>query len=96
MAGTFADQATLAGDNAFINKCRAALLFRSVELMTSTTAQTFTTLAKMQAIFQNAGADASNMAWRVAAGNATIAAAAPAVPSDSDTQFAVNTFLALG
>ena len=95
MAGTFADRATLATDNAFVNKCRAAMIFRAVELVNSATAQTFPTLSLMQSILQNAGANAQNMSWLVATGNATIAAAAPAVPTDSDTQFAVNTFLAM-
>lgn len=94
MAGTFTDKATLANDNAFINKCRAAMLFRAVELTNSATAQSFATLQKMATILQNAGSGAANMAWLVAAGNSTIGAAAPAVPIDSDTQFAVNTFLA--
>jgi uncharacterized membrane protein YadS len=94
MPGTFADKATLASDNAFINKCRAAMIFRANELMTSATAQTVTTLDKMQGIMASAGSGADRMAWIVACGNSAIGAAAPAVPSDSDTQFAVNTFLA--
>ena len=95
MAGTFTDQATLATDNAFINKCRAAMLFRAVEVLTASAVPVVTTITKMNAILQNAGADAPNMAWRVATGNPTVAAEAPAVPSDGDTQFAVNTFLAM-
>ncbi len=95
MAGTFAEKATLATDNAFINKCRVAMIFRAAELINSSTAQSVQTLDRMISIFSGAGNDAANMAWRVAAGNATIGAAAPAVPSDGDTQFAVNTFLAL-
>lgn len=98
MAGTFAEKATLAVDNAFINKCRVAMIFRANELLTSTAAQASGTRAALinaDTIFRNAAADAPSMAWRVAAGNATIGAAAPAVPIDSDTQFAVNTFLAL-
>lgn len=98
MAGTFADKATLATDNAFINKCRVAMLFRANELLSSTAAQNATTratLVSMDGIFRNAGSDAPSMAWRIAAGNSTIGAAAPAVPIDSDIQFAVNTFLAL-
>lgn len=93
MAGTFTDQATLATDNAFINKCKVAMLFRANQLNTSATAQTYLTLSKMNTILQNGASDASRMAWLVATGNSTIAAAAPAVPNDSDTQFAVNTFL---
>ena len=98
MPGTFAEKATLATDNAFINKCRVALMFRATELLASTAAQnasTLKTLTVADGILRSAGSDAASMAWRVAAGNATIGAAAPAVPNDSDTQFAVNTFLAL-
>lgn len=98
MAGTFADKATLAGDNAFINKIRVAMIFRANELLTSTAAQSSTTLKTLTSadgIFRSAASDAPSMAWRVAAGNATIGAAAPAVPIDSDVQFAVNTLLAL-
>lgn len=95
MAGTFADKATLAGDNAFINKCRVAMIFRANELLTSSTAQSVKTLTAMDGIFRNAASDAPSMAWRVSAGNATIGAAAPVVPIDTDVQFAVNTILAL-
>lgn len=95
MAGTFADKATLATDNAFINKVRVALIFRANELLTSTTAQNVRTLNSMNSIFLSAGSDALSMAWRVAASNSTIGSAAPAVPIDSDVQFAVNTILTL-
>lgn len=98
MPGTFADKATLATDNAFINKCKVAMIFRANELLTSTAAQSAATLNALtdaDIIFRNAASDAPSMAWRVAAGNATIGAAAPAVPIDSDVQFAVNTLLAL-
>jgi hypothetical protein len=96
MAGTFADKATLATDNSFINKVKVALIFRANELINSTSAQslaTYDVVGHAKAIFQNAGSDAPSMAWRVAASNATIGAAAPAVPIDSDVQFAVNTIL---
>ena len=95
MAGSLTDQATLATDNTFINKCRAAMLARSVELMKSATPQNFATLSKVMNVFQSAAADASSMAWRVATGSAAIAAGAPAVPSDSDTQQAVNVIMTL-
>ena len=98
MAGTLTDKATLATDNAFINKVRVAMIFRANELLASTSAQnagTRVALVNADTIFRNAGSDAPSMAWRVSAGNATIGAAAPVVPSDSDTQFAVNTLLAL-
>lgn len=97
MAGTLADKAALAVDNAFIAKCRVAMIFRANELLTSTAAQSAATRASlnaMDALFRSAGSDAANIAWRVAASNASIGAAAPAVPNDSDTQFAVNTVLA--
>ena len=93
MAGTFADQATLAGDNAFINKCRAAMIFRAVELVNSSTAQNLATLSKMDSIIRSAAGSAEVMARLIASGNATIAAASPAVPIDSDVQFAVNQFI---
>lgn len=94
MAGTFADQATLTADNAFIAKVRAALIFRANELYNSATAQSYQTLVQARGILDNAGGDAPKYAALVATGNPTIAAAAPAVPSDSDTQYAVNVFLA--
>jgi hypothetical protein len=93
MAGTFADQATLASDNAFIAKVRAAMIYRATELFNSQSAQTWATLNQARGILNNAAADAANIAALVASGNATIAAAAPAVPNDSDTQYAVNTVL---
>lgn len=92
--GTFTDQATLANTNEFIDKCRAAMLFRAVELINSQTPQTLAVLSKMHSILSSAGAGAENMAWLVATGNATVAAAAPEVPSDGDVQFVVNGFLA--
>lgn len=95
MAGTFAEQATLATDNAFINKCRVAMIFRANQLMTSATAQTVRTLDQANTILNNSGNFAPTMAWLVATGNATISAAAPIVPNDADTQFAVNTMLDL-
>ena len=94
MAGSFADQATLTSDNSFIAKVRAAMIFRATELFNSATAQTYATLEQSRRILLNAGSDAANIAALVATGNATIAAAAPAVPSDSDTQYAVNVVLA--
>lgn len=95
MAGTFAEQATLANDNAMIDKCRVAMLFRANELLSSQTAQKLAVLQQAKNIVTNAGADAPSMAWKLATGNATIAAAAPAVPSDGDVQFSVNVQLVL-
>ncbi len=96
MAGTFSEQATLATDNSFINKCKVAMLFRANQILSDAdTNPGYKQMIQMQTIVNNAGGDAPNMAWKVATGNATIAAAAPAVPSDGDTQFAVNTQLDL-
>jgi hypothetical protein len=93
MAGTFADQATLTADNAFIAKVRAAMIYRAVELYDSDTAQSWAVLKQARSILDNAGGDAAKIAALVASGNPTIAAAAPAVPNDADTQYAVNVVL---
>ena len=93
MAGTFADQATLVSDNAFIAKIRCALIYRANELYNSATAQSYRALVQARSILDNAGADAQKYAFLVASGNPTIDSSAPAVPSDGDTQYAVNTFL---
>lgn len=96
MAGTFSDQATLATDNAFIGKCRVALVKRAVELANSADAKSLPQLRQVAEILSTGGeSHASRMAWLVGAGNPTIASAAPAVPNDQDTQYAVNVQLAL-
>lgn len=95
MAGTFAEKATLATDNTFINQCRVAMLFRANQVLNETNFMTLPALQQAKNIVNNAGADAPNMAWKVATGNATIGGAAPVVPSDGDTQFAVNVQLNL-
>lgn len=94
MAGTFAEQAQLATDNTFIAKVKVAMIFRATELFNSQSAQTLATLQQAKGILSNAGGQAGDIAALVAAGNPTIAAAAPAVPNDGDTQYAVNTVLA--
>lgn len=93
MAGTFAEQAQLASDSAFIAKIRVAMIFRANELFNSQSAQTLAVLLQAKGILSNAGSQAPDVAALVATGNPTIAAAAPAIPSDGDTQFAVNTVL---
>ena len=93
MAGTFTEQTELATSNTFISNIRVAMVKRAVELLESDTAQDYRTLSQCKAILDNAAADAVSMAWRVACGNATIAGAAPSIPSDGDTQYAVNQFL---
>ena len=93
MAGTFADQAALAADDVFVAQVKVAMIFRATELYGSATAQTFQALEQSRRILRNAGSESDKIAALVATGNATIAAASPAVPSDGDTQFAVNTVL---
>jgi hypothetical protein len=93
MAGTFADQATLAADNSFIAKVRCAMIYRANELFTSVSAQDYRVTVQARDILMSAAGNASSVAALVASGNATIAAAAPAVPNDGDTQYAVNTVL---
>jgi hypothetical protein len=93
MAGTFAEQATLATDNAFIAKVRCAMIYRANELFTSASAQDYRVIVQAREILMSAAGNAASIAALVASGNATVAAAAPAVPSDGDTQYAVNTFL---
>lgn len=93
MPGTAADITTLANSNDFIAQCRVALVKRAVEIDAGTDRQSATTLNGVASIMSNSEDIAKRMAWLVAAGNATIAAAAPAVPSEGDTQFAVNTLL---
>lgn len=93
MAGTFAEQAQLASDIAFIAKVRVAMIFRANELFNSTSAQTLSVLQQSKGILSNAGSQAPDIAALVATGNATVAAAAPTIPSDGDTQYAVNTVL---
>lgn len=94
MAGTFAEQAELASSNAFVAKVKVAMIFRATELFNSQAAQTISTLQQAKGILSNAGAQAPDIAALVATGNPTIAAAAPAIPNDGDTQYAVNVVLA--
>jgi hypothetical protein len=93
MAGTYAEMAELATLNDFVNLCKISLLKRAVELDDGTDKQTVGILNLLSGIMTDSDGYAKRMAWLIAAGNATISAAAPAVPSEGDTQFAVNTFL---
>jgi hypothetical protein len=94
MAGTLAEQATLAQDSAFVNKVKAAMIFRASANFNSATAQTFRTLEQCRTILGNGGDDAQRIAWLAAVVIPAIASAAPAVPSDATTQTAVDTILA--
>lgn len=93
MAGTLAEQAELATSNAFIAKVRCAMIYRANELYNSESKQTLAVLQQAKQILQSAAGNAETVAALIASGNATIAAAAPAVPSDGDTQYAVNVTL---
>ena len=93
MAGTAADIATLASLNDFIARVRVALIKRAVEIDAGSDRQSAATLNGVASIMSNSEDIAKRMAWLVAAGNPTIAAAAPSVPSEGDTQYAVNTML---
>jgi hypothetical protein len=95
MAGTLAEQAELATTNAFIAKVRCAMIFRANHLYNSDSKQSLAVLQQARDILQNAGGQAAQIAAIIASGNATIAAAAPAVPNDSDTQYAVNQTLTM-
>jgi hypothetical protein len=93
MAGTYADQATLAVSSTFISQCKVALIHRAVELNDGSDRLSIGMLNLIRNVLSDSETYAGRVAWLVAAGNPTIAAAAPAVPSEGDTQFAVNTIL---
>jgi hypothetical protein len=93
MAGTYQDQAYLASLNDFITLVKVALLKRAVELDDGSTKQTVGTLNLISSIMSDPDSYAKRMGWLIAATNATVGAAAPAVPSASDVQYCVNTLL---
>ena len=93
MAGTASDISTLASLNDFIQQVRVALVQRAVEIDADTDRQSAAMLNMVASIMSSSEDIAKRLAWLIAAGNPTIAAAAPAVPSESDTQYAVNTML---
>ena len=93
MAGTAADIAVLATLNEFIVQCRVALVKRAVEIDAGSDRQSAQMLNGVAGIMSNSEDISKRMAWLIAAGNPTISAAAPAVPSEGDTQYAVNTML---
>ena len=93
MAGTYSEQATLASDNAFIAKVKVAMIKRAIEFYNSGTPQEYKVLEQSRRIINNAGSEAASIAALVVSAISTISAAAPAVPSDVDTQAGVNTVL---
>lgn len=94
MAGTLADQATLAQDSAFVNKVKAAMIFRAVAQYNSASAQTFRTLEQSRDTLAGAANKAQEIAWLCAVGVPSIASAAPVIPPDAATQSAVDAILA--
>jgi hypothetical protein len=69
------------------------MVARAVEQYYRATAQPFSVLNQARDILNDAGNDAARVAWLAIAADAAIKAAAPAVPSDSATQAAVNVVL---
>ena len=94
MAGTLAEQATLAQDSAFVGKVKACMISRASTNFNSATAQTFRTLEQCRAILSDGAGDAQRVAWLCAVAVPAIASAAPAIPSDAATQTAVDAILA--
>ena len=85
MAGTYADQATLASMNEFIDKVRVAMISQAITRYFSAEPQTFQVLQQAKVVLDNGGVDAGRIAALVATGVPSIASAAPAVPSDANT-----------
>jgi len=93
MSGTYAEQATLGSDNSFIAKVGVAMISKAVEVYYSTTAQDYRRLSQAKTILDSGAGDAGRIAKLAIAASQTIREAAPAVPSDANTQTAVNTVL---
>jgi hypothetical protein len=93
MAGTFADQATLAATKEFIDKVEIAMLARAIEQYYSVTAQPFAVLEQARLLLNGTGIHPTRVAQLVVAADATIKANSPVVPSDSAVQAAVNIVL---
>ena len=95
MPGTYADMAALAVNTSFQSLVKVALLKRCAELDAATDKLTVGQInLYKQGIFAPEQMTPV-LSWIIASTNATIGAAAPAVPSESDTQYAVNTTLPL-
>lgn len=89
MAGTYAEQATLAVTNEFIDKVRVAMVKRGIEKYFATTAQEFGVLEQARNILRSGANDAPLIALLTVVGNTNIAAAAPVVPDDATVQAGV-------
>jgi len=90
MAGTLADQLTLSNDNAFIGKCKAELVKKCLTIDAGTGGESATLRALASSILNGPDGYAERIAVLIAFGNATVAAAAPAVPADADMAYVVN------
>lgn len=90
MAGTLADQATLSVDAAFIAKCKAELVKKCLYIDLGQSGESTTVRLLATNILQAPDGYASRCAVLIAFGNATVAAAAPAVPDDADMAYVVN------
>ena len=92
MAGTYSDVATLAVDTAYQGKVKVALIDAAADVLAeaTNTAQYDRRRDLAVVVMRNPSAEVERFAWVVAASNESVRAAAPAVPSDGDVQFAVN------
>ena len=90
MAGTLADQLTLSNDNAFIGKCKAELVKKCLVIEAGAVGDALSTRNLAASILNSPDSYASRVAVLIAFGNATVAAAAPAVPADADMAYVVN------
>lgn len=90
MAGTLADQLTLSQDNAFIGKCKGELVKKCIYIDLGQNGEDTTTRNLASNILNSPDSYASRIATLIAFGNATVAAAAPAVPADADMAYVVN------
>lgn len=90
MAGTLADQITLARDSAFIDKCEGELVKKALYLDLGQSGASTTERVLASNILNGPRPYAERIATLIAFGNATTAAAAPAVPLDADMAYVVN------
>lgn len=93
MPGTYAEQAELAVNAAFVNKVRVALIKAALDIFAGTDRQSVGTLGLVASVLTDSDAYAQKMAWLIAAGNATVGAAAPAIPDDGALSWCVNDML---
>lgn len=90
MAGTLLDQATLAGTNDFVQKCKGELIKKALYLDLGQSGASTAERNLATAILNEPDGYATRIAVMIAFGNATVAANAPAVPPDADMAYVVN------